>query len=80
MSLQVILARRIAHVENDSDVKALIDQGFIVVEKEDNTDGHSGKYLVVAAPLLATVLLRRDKLAVPDDVELPEEGKWQDPW
>lgn len=35
---------------------------------------------MVAAPLLATVLLRGDKLAVPDDIELPEEGKRQDPW
>ena len=78
--LQVTLARRIAYHDSDLDAKALLDQGFVVVSDVQNATGVTRQNLVIAAPLLATVLLRREKLTVPEDIELPDVEHQQDPW
>ena len=78
--LQLVMARGIAYYDSDLDAKALLDQGFVVVEEIKNASGVIKQSLVIAAPLLATVLLRQEKLTMPEDVELPDVEDQQDPW
>ena len=78
--LQVMLAKRTAYNDSDLDAKVLLDQGFVVVEEVRNASGFTSENLVIAAPLLATVLLRREKLELPMDVYVPDLEQEQDPW
>lgn len=76
----MILDREVMYDANDADARALLDQGFVVVDDVETEWGITCSYLIIAAPLLATVLLRKEKLPVPEDLDLPEAEDIQDPW
>ena len=56
----------------------LLAHGFIKETKRTAEDGYSEKAFVVAAPLLATVMLKSMAMEVPDEVEPPPAGAESD--
>ena len=60
------------------DSRALLNLGYVVVDEQRNA-GITKAYLIIAAPLFATVLLQDYKFAVPDDeIEMLDADKAQD--
>lgn len=49
----------------------LLSHGFIKKETRSAVDGHSKKVYVIAAPLLATVMLKSMTMDIPHTVEPP---------
>ena len=69
--------QRIEYDWASDDMRALLDQGFIV--KEEHARGSMTIHcLQIAAPLLAAILLKKYKLPVPSSVTAPEMERKED--
>lgn len=74
------MKQRVDFSDKSAQAKTLLDLGFVVVQ-EQTVAGRTfpKQVLTIAAPLLATVLLRERKLVGPNDQELVAHSQGHDP-